>query len=97
MGKRHSREYKEYAAKLVVVEGRRKSDVSFELEVPYSTLSAWVADYKHQQDQAKNGVQHYTPSEVEKLKRQHEKEMRDLKEENEILKKAMHVFTKNQK
>ncbi len=37
-----------------------------------------------------------TPSELEILKKQHEKELQQLKEENEILKMAMHIFTKNQ-
>ncbi|NJP39441.1 transposase, partial [Bacillus luteus] len=34
-----------------------------------------------------------TPGEMEAVKRAYEKKMRDLEEENEILKKAMHIFT----
>ncbi|WHT48521.1 hypothetical protein QNH10_01380 [Sporosarcina thermotolerans] len=36
-----------------------------------------------------------TPSDLEKKLRTVEKELEDLREENEILKKAMHVFAKN--
>ncbi|KML23394.1 transposase, partial [Rossellomorea marisflavi] len=35
-----------------------------------------------------------TSSELEALKKQHEKQMKELQEENEILKKAMHIFSK---
>ncbi|WP_368502842.1 transposase (plasmid) [Alkalihalophilus sp. As8PL] len=97
MGKHHDREYKEHVAKLVVEEGRKISDLSYELEISYSTISGWVREYKLNQRREKGEAVHYTPSEVEKLKRQYDKELESLKEENEILKKAMHVFTKNQK
>ncbi|WP_456273553.1 transposase [Bacillus sp. AK031] len=91
MGKHYSSEYKEYVCKMVVEEGRKASEVAYELEIPYTTMTKWVQKYK----QAKNSKHDYvTPSEFEKLKKQHEKEMKALQEENEILKKAMHIFTK---
>lgn len=96
MGKHHDQEYKDYVSKLVVVEGRKASDLARELEISYKTLSGWVVAYrkKKQGDQPKEN--YITPSELEKLKKQHEKELQQLREENEILKKAMHIFTKNQ-
>ncbi|WP_277631174.1 hypothetical protein [Atopococcus tabaci] len=36
-----------------------------------------------------------TPSDYEKEPKQREKDVARLQEENDILKKAMHVFTKN--
>lgn len=95
MGKHFSQEYKEYVSKLVVEEGRKATEVAYELEISYKTMSRWVKDYKDKKNTKQAGEGYITPSELEKLKKQHEKEMQQLKEENEILKKAMHIFTKN--
>uniref|UniRef100_A0A942T444 Transposase n=1 Tax=Neobacillus citreus TaxID=2833578 RepID=A0A942T444_9BACI len=96
MGKHHSQEYKEYVAKLIVEEGKKASQVAFELEISPKTVSRWVAAYRTKTSAGKAGENYLTPTELEKLKKQHEKEIQKLKEENEILKKAMHIFTKNQ-
>lgn len=96
MGKHYTQEYKEYVSKLVVEEGRKATDLSRELEISYKTLSRWVAVYKEQLNANQTPQNYITPKELEKLKIQHEKELERLKEENEILKKAMHIFTKNQ-
>ncbi|MBP2241485.1 transposase [Cytobacillus eiseniae] len=95
MGKHFSLEYKEYVSKLVVEEGRKASDVAYELEISYKTICRWVKIYKDRLIANQSGVVSISPSELEKLKKQHEKEIQQLKEENEILKKAMHIFTKN--
>jgi len=96
MGKHHTQEYKEYVSKLIVEEGRKASDVAYELEISAKTISRWVAAYRMKINVGKIDENYITPSELEKLKKQHEKELQQLKEENEILKKAMHIFTKNQ-
>ncbi|MEH7353450.1 transposase [Neobacillus drentensis] len=96
MGKHHTQEYKEYVSKLIVEEGRKASDVAYELEISAKTISRWVAAYRMKINVGKTGENYITPSELEKLKKQHEKELQQLREENEILKKAMHIFTKNQ-
>jgi transposase len=96
LGKHFDPEYKEYVSKLVVEEGRKASDVSFELELSPKTVSRWVKEYKTKKNASKPNETYITPTELEKLKKQHEKELEQLREENEILKKAMHIFTKNQ-
>ena len=96
MGKHHPIEYKEYVAKLIVEEGRKTSEVSYELELSPKTVSHWVSNYRTKIKAGKSEGNYITPTELEKLKKQHEKELQALKEENEILKKAMHIFTKNQ-
>ena len=96
MATHHSQEYKEYVAKLIVEEGRKASQVAFELELSPKTVSRWVAAYRAKTNVGKSGENYITPTELERLKKQHEKELQKLKEENEILKKAMHIFTKNQ-
>jgi len=95
MGKKHDKEYKEYVAKLIVEEGRKQSDVSYELEIPTSTIARWVKNYREKLDKAKKPETYLTPSEVEKLQKKHEKELEKLREENDILKKAMHIFTQS--
>jgi transposase len=97
MGKHFDQEYKEYVSKLVVEEGRKAADVARELEISPKTISRWVSAYRLKQNGGSKANESYiTPSELEKLKIQHMKELEQLKEENEILKKAMHIFTKNQ-
>lgn len=96
MGKHFDQEYKDYVSKLVVEEGRKATDLAHELEISYKTLSGWVAAYRKKTQGGQPKENYITPSELEKLKKQHEKELQQLREENEILKKAMHIFTKNQ-
>ena len=97
MGKHFDQEYKEYVSKLVVEEGRKAADVARELEISPKTISRWVSAYRLKRNGGSKANESYiTPSELEKLKKQHMKELEQLREENEILKKAMHIFTKNQ-
>lgn len=96
MGKHHPNEYREYVAKMVVEEDKKATALAYELEIPYSSIKRWVKSYKEKKA-AGQPKEHITPSELEKLKKQHEKEMKALQEENEILKKAMHIFTKKPK
>jgi transposase len=96
MGSRFDQEYKEYVSKLVVEEGRKASEVARELEISPKTISRWVSAYRTKSNAGKTNENYITPSELEKLKKQHEKELAEAREEIDILKKAMHIFTKNQ-
>ena len=96
MGKHFDQEYKEYVSKLVVEEGRKAKDVAFQLEISYKTLSRWVKGYREKVKGNQTPENYISPKELEKLKKQHEKELEQLREENEILKKARDIFTKNQ-
>ncbi|MEK0291493.1 transposase [Caldifermentibacillus hisashii] len=96
MGKHYDQEYKDYVSKLVVEEGRKATEVAYELEVSCKSLYRWVADYKKRVKGEQTAERYVTPSELEKLKKQHEKELAEIREENEILKKAVRIFTKNQ-
>lgn len=96
MAKHFDQEYKDYVSKLIVEEGRKASEVARELEISPKTISRWVATYREKTYAGKTTDRYVTPTELEKMKKQHEKELQQLREENEILKKAMHIFTKNQ-
>jgi len=102
MPKHYDSEYKKYVCRLAVEEGRKMSDLSRELDIPYSTLGKWVRKYKKEEDwrqtsDKKRGTAQKpifkTPSDYEKEITSREKEINKLQEENDILKKAMHVFT----
>ncbi|WP_394121012.1 transposase [Planococcus donghaensis] len=96
MGRSYTSEYKAYVVKLVLEEGRRVTEVSRDLEIPYGTLNKWV-DHERKKRAGLLAEEEVplTPSEYKKKMAAFEKEMKNIKEENEILKKAMHIFTKN--
>ncbi|MFB4170155.1 transposase [Virgibacillus sp. JSM 102003] len=95
MGEWKEREFKEHICKLIVEEGRVARELAREMELSDSTVYKWVSDYKAKKKREEAPEQYITPAELEKLKNRHEKELQDLKDQNEILKKAMHIFTKN--
>ncbi|RSL34707.1 transposase [Salibacterium salarium] len=70
----YNQEYKDYVAKLVVDEGRKGSELVYELEISYSTMRKGVANYKETKDK-KPGEQYLTPNELEKERKEHEKEV----------------------
>lgn len=82
--KRYEREYKEYVAKLVVEEGRKRTELSYEMVIPYKTISRWVGEYKssHRDDTEKEA--YLTSREHKKHAALFQKEIQDLKEQNEI-------------
>jgi transposase len=92
-------EFKEYVSKLIVQDGRKLIDVSNELQVPYYTLQKWVKRYRKKQDEMeKEGQNHLlTASEYKELYEAERKSKLEALEENEILKKAMHIFTQEKK
>ena len=66
-----------------------------QLDISPKTLHKWVADYKKDAEHSFVGSGNLKPEDREK--RELQKRVRDLEEENAILKKAMSIFAKNQK
>lgn len=97
MGRKYDQDFKLYLTKMVVEEGKKQTAVSREMDVPLGTLNRWVGEYKKKQNAEENGVEYLTPSEQKKKESDYDKRIRDLHEENESLKKAMHNFSRNPK
>jgi len=104
MKKTYNLEYKEYVCRMVVEEGRKISELSRELDISRSALTKWVQEYKkdsgwvekhEQQKKTQEKTIYKTPTDYEKEIKELKKDKEQLSEENQILKKAMHVFTES--
>lgn len=93
--KTYSIEFKEYVTKMVVLDGLKMTEVCAKLDIPYGTLKRWVQNYRNDQKRAEKEGQKQllTATEYKELYEKERKNTLDLQEENEILKKAMHIFT----
>lgn len=86
----YTREFREGAVRLVMVEKVAPAKAAADLGVPVNTLSVWVS-------QARNGKGSFTPPggvDWEKKARELEAENRRLKLERDILKKATAFFAR---
>ena len=95
MAKRYDKEFKLHAVKQVIEAGKPVAQVARELDIANQTLYKWVQKYKEDQNDLFVGSGNLR-SEDKEMK-EFEKQLRDLKEENEILKKAMSIFAKDLK
>lgn len=86
----YDEEFKRRTVEHMESTGKRPTDIARELNVPKSTLSRWIKQYGTGAETAQTQVF----VDYERLKKL-EQLTRDLQEENEILKKAMHFFTKD--
>jgi transposase len=80
--------FKRQTVKHMMETGKTPMEVSKELDVPVSSIRAWKKQYTNVGEKPQLFV------DAERLK-QLETQNRELQEEIEILKKAMHFFTKN--
>jgi transposase len=89
--RRFSMEFKAEAVKLVLDEGRIASQVARELDVPESSLYTWVQQSRI--DRGKGPKDALTTAEKQELS-QLRREVKQLRMEREILKKAAAFFAK---
>jgi transposase len=88
----YTKEFKEETIFLVLNRGMSVSQVSKDLGIEASLLYKWLRHYKSDPEHSFPGKGHQKPEdeELRKLKR----ELADVKEERDILKKAISIFTK---
>jgi transposase len=93
--RKYASEFKEYVSKLIVHDGRKSIEISKELDIPYDTLQKWVSRFRKKLKEEEKANQNHllTASEYKELYEAERKSKLDLQEENDILKKAMHIFT----
>jgi transposase len=89
----YDRQFKEEAIRLVTEGGRSVSDVAHGLGIHENLLHTWKRKYKGDSSGSFPGKGHLKPEE-EELKRL-QKENANLKEDREILKKALAIFSKH--
>ncbi|MFF2484757.1 transposase [Paenibacillus sp. NPDC058071] len=83
-------EFKRQTVKHMLETGKSPSEVSKELDIPVSSIRAWKKQF------ADGGEKSQLFVDYERLQNL-EAQNRELQEELEILKKAMHFFTKDRK
>lgn len=92
---KYDKAYKEQVAQRILSGEKTIREMSDELGIHYTTVRDWVRNYKRDGENAFPGSGNLKPEdeELRRLRRQ----VADLKEENEILKKAAAYFAKNLK
>ncbi|WP_078550128.1 transposase [Litchfieldia alkalitelluris] len=97
--KTYSPEFREYVVKQILLDGHKIVDVSRKLDIPYDTLQKWVSRMRKKKKEAEQHEQSQllTASEYKEMYEAEKREKLELKEEVEILKKAMHIFTQEKK
>lgn len=86
----YDKEFKRKTVEHMEKEGKTSTEIARELGIPKSTLSRWIKQY----GSGALPEQSQVFVDYERLKKL-EQQYRELQEENEILKKAMHFFTKD--
>ncbi len=91
--RKYDRQFKEEAVRLVTEGGRQVTDVARSLGIHENLLHTWKRKYKEDSSGSFPGKGHLRPQDKELRKLQ--KENTNLKEEREILKKALAIFSKH--
>jgi len=88
-------EFKRDAVKLVIEGGRRASEVAKGLGINENLIYRWIKQYKEDPRDSFPGKGRLKPEDEEF--RQLKKELQDVKEERDILKKVVGIFSKTQR
>jgi len=92
---KYGKEMKEQVVLRILKEETTITEMSEELGVHYTTVRDWVRQYRKKKDESFPGSGNRSASDAEMIRIL--KENKDLKEENEFLKKAAAFFAKSQK
>jgi len=93
--RKYDREFKVNAVKLYQESGKSLDEISNNLGIPISTLSTWVSKFKKNGELSFSGSGKISPcnEELYLLRR----ELNNVKQERDILKKAVAIFSKAKK
>lgn len=92
---RYDKEFKLEIVKLVTELGKKVSEVAREVQIPENTIRRWMKELNQSGKDAFPGEGSLKPvdAEIKELK----KKLSNLEKENAILKKAVAIFTKDEK
>jgi transposase len=93
--RQYEKDFKIQTVKYILENQKPVTQVARELEISDNTLYGWVKQYKADAGQAFVGRGHLKAD--DQAIRDFQKRIRDLEEENAILKKAMHIFVKDRR
>ena len=93
--RKYDKEFKLNAIKLYLESGRTSKQISEELGIPTPTLVHWVESHKKNGEQAFPGKGNTKPSDIEVMRLR--KELAIAREERDILKKALGIFSSPRK
>ncbi len=86
----YAREFKIEAVKLVTERGLPRAQVARDLGVDLSTLRRWIAEFAADSERAFPGQGHPRDEELNRLRRENDL----LRQERDILKKAIGIFSR---
>ncbi len=93
--KHYDREFKVQAVQLILEQHKSVTQAARDLGISENTLHRWLNDYKQDPDTAFVGSGYLKPE--DKALRDMQRKIKDLEEENAILKKAMRIFANDRK
>ena len=95
--RKHSEEFKRDAVALTYKSDKSLAEIADDLGINRSVLARWRREFDELGNNAfpGNGLRKLSPLEEENLRLK--KELADVKEERDILKKAVHIFSRKPK
>ena len=93
--RKFDKEFKIQAVKLLLESGKTVEEVATDLGIYHGNLARWKREYRRDAEEAFPGMGKLKP-EDEELRRL-KKENEDLRQERDILKKALAIFSKPQR
>jgi transposase len=89
--RKYDKEFKQNAVNLCLKKDRGYSEIAKDLGLPVSTLASWVESYQKDGKEAFPGKGHLKASDAEVAELR--KELAIVREERDILKKALGIFS----
>ena len=86
----YTKEFKQQAVHLFETSGKTKTQIAKDLGISDSALSTWCKEFGEHGEEAFPGKGHQTP--IEEENRRLRRKIEVLRQEREILKKAMSIF-----
>ncbi|KAG6559309.1 MULTISPECIES: transposase [Candidatus Rhabdochlamydia] len=93
--KKYDREFKLNIVKHYRESGKSMTSISRDIEVPMGTLAGWIQEFKEQGEKSFPGSGKIKPCNEEMYRLR--KKLADRKQEKDILKKAMTIFSRPRK